>query len=116
MLALLDWEMAGVSDPMLDLGYVMQFYDQGENKLGSAGYEHPGWWPRERTIAEWEQATGREAVDLNRYEALEVSKVGAIIALGYHLYTSGRANDPRFEGWQAVIPGYVEMAVRCAQG
>jgi len=114
LLALLDWEMAGVSDPMLDLGYIMQFYDQGENKLGSAGYELPGWWSRQQVIDRWEAATGRIARELNRFEALEVAKVGAIIALGYHLFVSGRARDPRFESWQAVIPGYVDLAVRLA--
>ena len=38
----------------------------------------------------------------------------AIIALGYHLFASGRTRDPRFEAWAAVIPGYVDMAVRFA--
>ncbi len=116
LLALLDWEMAGVSEPLLDLAYIMQFYDQGENKLGAAGYELPGWWSRSEVIDAWEAGTGRLARHLERFEALEVAKVGAIIALGYHLFVSGRARDPRFEGWQAVIPGYVDMAVRLAAG
>ena len=116
LLALLDWEMAGVGEPLLDLGYIMQFYDQGENKLGSAGYELPGWWSREQVVEQWQTATGRVAHHLNRFEALEVAKVGAIIALGYHLFVSGRARDARFESWQTVIPGYVEMAVRLATG
>lgn len=114
LLALLDWEMAGVSEPLLDLGYILQFYDQGEHKLGSAGYELPGWWPRSRVIETWEAATGRRAHALHRFEALQVAKVAAIIALGHHLYVTGRARDPRFAGWQAVIPGYVELAVSLA--
>lgn len=116
MLALLDWEMAGVSDPLLDLGYVLQFYDQGEAALGAAGYELPGWWSRSRTIDEWQRMTGRTAVDLHRYEALQVAKVAAIIALGVHLYNSGRAPDPRFASWAAIVPPYVALAVRLAAG
>lgn len=114
LLALVDWEMAGVGDPLLDLGYVMQFYDQGEVKLGSAGYELPGWWSRSRTIEEWERLTERRAVDLSRYEALEVAKVAAIVQLGAHLYATGRAPDPRFAVWHTVVPPYVDLAARCA--
>ena len=44
MLALLDWEMAGVGEPMMDLGYLLQWYDQGEAALASAGLDLPGWW------------------------------------------------------------------------
>ncbi|MGE0337172.1 MAG: phosphotransferase family protein [Gammaproteobacteria bacterium] len=116
LLALLDWEMAGIADPLLDLGYVMQFYDQGEAALASAGYELPGWWSRARTIAEWERMTGRKVVDLHRYEAIQVAKVAAIIALGVHLYATGRAPDPRFAAWRAVVPPYVALAARCAEG
>ena len=116
LLALLDWEMAGICDPLLDLGYIMQFYDQGEAALASAGYELPGWWSRSRTIDEWQRMTGREVVDLHRYEAIAVAKVAAIIALGVHLYRTGRAPDPRFESWTAVVPPYVALAMRCAAG
>ncbi|MCB1747103.1 MAG: phosphotransferase family protein [Gammaproteobacteria bacterium] len=114
LLALLDWEMAGIGEPMTDLGYIAHFYDQGEAKLATAGYELPGWWSKAQVVDAWERATGRQAVDLMRYEALAVAKIAAIIALGYHLFASGRTRDPRFEAWAAVIPGYVDMAVRFA--
>ena len=106
--------MAGISEPLLDLGYIMQFYDQGDAALASAGYELEGWWSRQRMIDEWQRLTKRTAVDLHRYEAIEVAKVAAIIALGVHLYETGRAPDPRFAAWSAVVPGYVALAARCA--
>lgn len=116
LLALLDWEMAHVGEPLTDLGYVMQFYDQGEAALASAGFELPGWWPRARTIAAWEEATGRAAQDLPRYEVLGMCKIAAIIALGYHLFRSGRASDQRFEAWGGVLPKYLELTLRRAMG
>ena len=112
---LLDWEMAGVGEPLTDLGYMLQFYDQGEVKFASAGFDLAGWWQRDRVIAEWERATGRVARDMRRYEALAMCKVSAIIALGYHLFRSGRASDPRFESWGPVVPMYVGMAQQRAQ-
>lgn len=108
--AMLDWEMAGVGEPLTDLGYMLQFYDQGEVSFANAGFELDGWWPRARVIEEWERATQRRARDLRRYETLALCKVTAIIALGFHLHRSGRATDPRFASWGAVVPLYLELA------
>ena len=108
--------MSGTGEPLQDLGYIMQFYDQGEAALGAAGYEQPGWYSRSRMIDEWQRLTGRTVVDLHRYEALQVAKVAAIIALGVHLYDSGRTQDPRFASWAAIVPPYVALAARFAAG
>lgn len=113
--ALLDWEMAGVGEPLTDLGYMFQFYDQGEVAFANAGFELPGWWPRARVIEAWEHATGRRARDLRRYEALAMCKVTAIIALGFHLSRTGRATDPRFASWGAVVPLYLKLAQQRVQ-
>ncbi|MGH7803875.1 MAG: phosphotransferase family protein [Candidatus Binatia bacterium] len=114
LLAFLDWEMAHVGEPLTDLGYLCSFYDQGEAALANAGFELDGWWSRERVIAAWEEATGRTAIDLVRYEVLGMCKIAAIIQLGHHLFTTGRATDRRFEAWGAVIPPFVAAAVQRA--
>ena len=113
--ALLDWEMAGVGEPLTDLGYMFQFYDQGEVSFANAGFELDGWWPRTRVIEEWQKITGRTARDIRLYETLALCKVSSIIALGYHLSRTGRATDPRFASWGAVVPLYVELARKRSQ-
>jgi aminoglycoside phosphotransferase (APT) family kinase protein len=113
--AMLDWEMAGVGEPLTDLGYMFQFYDQGEVSFANAGFELEGWWPRARVIEQWQHATGRTVRDMRRYEALALCKVSSIIALGFHLSRTGRATDPRFASWGAVVPLYVDLAQRRAE-
>jgi aminoglycoside phosphotransferase (APT) family kinase protein len=112
--ALLDWEMAQISEPLLDLGYVLMFHDQGEASLANAGFELPGWWSSERMIEEWEKGTGRTAVDAQRYAVLGQAKVSAIISVGAHLFNSGRIADPRFQAFGAVLPAYVGLLERRA--
>lgn len=112
--ALLDWEMAQISEPLLDLGYILMFHDQGEASLANAGFELPGWWSPERMIAEWEKGTGRTAVDAHRYAVLGQAKVSAIISVGAHLFNSGRIADPRFQAFGAVLPAYVGLLERRA--
>lgn len=113
--AMLDWEMAGVGEPLTDLGYMFQFYDQGDMSFANAGFELEGWWPRSRVIDQWQRATGRHVRDMRRYEALALCKVSSIIALGFHLSRTGRATDPRFASWGAVVPLYIDLAQRRAQ-
>jgi aminoglycoside phosphotransferase (APT) family kinase protein len=115
LVALLDWEMAQVGEPLTDLGYLASFYAQSKGAaLANAGFALEGWWSRARAIEEWENATGRAAPELHRYETLGMCKIAAIIALGYHLFRSGRATDARFEAWGAVIPPYLKAAARRA--
>ena len=106
---LLDWEMAQISEPLLDLGYVLMFHDQGEASLADAGFDLPGWWRPEKMIAEWEQGTGRTAVDTDRYAVLGQAKVSAIISVGDFLFRTGRIQAPRFEAWGTLLPSYVGL-------
>lgn len=112
--AFLDWEMAQISEPLLDLGYMLMFHDQGEASLADAGFELSGWWSPERMIAEWEAGTGRTAVDVPRYVVLGQAKVAAIIALGAYLFTSGKTADARFQAFGAVLPAYTKLLVERA--
>jgi aminoglycoside phosphotransferase (APT) family kinase protein len=113
--AMLDWEMSQVAEPMLDLGYILMFHDQGEASLANAGFELPAWWSRQRMIEEWEALTGRRARDAERYAVLGQAKVAAIIALGAHLFNTGRIADPRFGAFAALVPSYTELLVRRAE-
>lgn len=113
--ALLDWEMAQRSEPLLDLGYILMFHNQGDASLAAAGFELPGWWSRQRMIDEWEKSTGRRAVDISRYEVLGQAKVSAIIALGAFLYNSGQVLDERFKAFGMVLPAYIDLLATRAE-
>lgn len=113
--AFLDWEMAQIGEPMLDLGYILMFHDQGEASLADAGFALPGWWSWDRMIVEWEQRTGRTAADPMRYAVLGQAKVSAIISVGAHLFRTGRTTDPRFEGFAKILPAYVALLERRAE-
>lgn len=112
---LLDWEMAQISDPMLDLGYILMFHEQGEASLADAGFDLPGWWSWDRMVEEWEARTGRTAIDVMRYAVLGQAKVSAIISVGAYLFRTGRIQDPRFEGFAKVLPAYVALLSRRAE-
>ena len=44
---------------------------------------------------------------MKRYQLLGMTKIAAIISLGFHLYRSGQIADPRFAGFGTVLPDYL---------
>ncbi len=76
--ALLDWEMARLGDPVQDLAWwwaIDRCFSEG---LGISRLE--GLPPRERTIALWEAASGFSAKYFDYYEMLALYKFTAIMA------------------------------------
>jgi aminoglycoside phosphotransferase (APT) family kinase protein len=96
--ALLDWEMAGVGEPLVDVGYLLWTFESYRSA------DPPGWWTREQVIARWQERTGRTAQGVARFEVLGMAKVIAILAAGAHLVSSGRSRDARFGAWGAIVP------------
>jgi aminoglycoside phosphotransferase (APT) family kinase protein len=86
VLAVLDWEMATLGDPLTDLGWVIMSWPggPGEAKLGGdvAGNGHrwleglPG---RDRLAAEYVRAGGREPESLDFYVVLALYKLTVIM-------------------------------------
>jgi aminoglycoside phosphotransferase (APT) family kinase protein len=107
--AFVDWELARVADPLLDLANTLCYFPDGYLPLTTAGFDLPGWWDRRQVVQAWEAGTGRTAVDLPRWEGLAMAKLAAVLAVGADLLTRGLSTDPRFAVWQQTLPQYVEL-------
>jgi aminoglycoside phosphotransferase (APT) family kinase protein len=66
VVAVLDWEMSGIGDPLLDVGWWI-FADWALTE-GSGAARLPGFPSKGATAARWERATGRSATALDYYE------------------------------------------------
>ncbi len=78
VVAVLDWEMAFIGDPIADLAWWL-FLDWNH----SDGYGIPrleGFPSREETIARYEELTGTKVENLHYYEAFGAFRFGAIMA------------------------------------
>jgi aminoglycoside phosphotransferase (APT) family kinase protein len=83
MLAVLDWELATIGDPLLDIGYVLSSYPRkGEPRtptqdLGRALLE-PGYPQREELAERYAARTGRDLSNLSWYMAMSDWKIGVL--------------------------------------
>lgn len=114
LLAILDWEMATLGDPLADVGYLMVFWPEpGEPNL--AGLEQPtqepGYPTRAEMLERYEARTGFSMRDLTLYRTLALWKL-AILSEGlYKRYLAGQAADD----WPAVLERAVPAMVRQAR-
>ncbi|WP_150246030.1 phosphotransferase family protein [Nocardiopsis quinghaiensis] len=108
--AVLDWEMATLGDPLVDLGLMLVYQNQpvgsGEAPATSAeGYPSP-----EELVGMYAAATGRDVSRLGWYVALGCFKL-AVIAEGIHLrHSQGLTVGAGFDRVGEMVAPLVERA------
>ena len=100
LVAVLDWEMTTVGDPLVDVGLSLVYWQglgtlTGDATLGAAG-ANEGWFSREQFLAHYAAASGRDLEDITWYELLGVFKLAVILQQIYARYVTGQTQDVRF--------------------
>jgi aminoglycoside phosphotransferase (APT) family kinase protein len=101
ILALLDWEMATLGDPMMDLGTTLAYWtDPGDPPelaaLSLSPTLLPGNPTRRQVADRYSRQSGRELGDIVFYYAYGLFKIAVIIQQIYFRYQQGHTQDPRF--------------------
>jgi aminoglycoside phosphotransferase (APT) family kinase protein len=97
IVAVLDWEMAGVGPAEIDLSWFLVLH---EHAIETAGADLPG-APNRATIVEWySNALGRPVADLHWYDVLANIRSGAIVQrIGALMAAAGHP-----AAWTAEVP------------
>jgi aminoglycoside phosphotransferase (APT) family kinase protein len=111
--AVLDWEMATVGDPLMDLGTTLAYWAEAEDedilKMFNLSYV-PGNFTRREVIDYYASKTGRNVNEMVFYYVFGLCKVATIAQQIYQRYSLGYSKDPRF----SVLHQVVEAAGRKA--
>jgi aminoglycoside phosphotransferase (APT) family kinase protein len=118
VVAVLDWEMATVGDPLLDVGTTLGYWvEAGDHpvfrSLGLGATAVPGSFTRAELWARYLELTGRAWVEPGWYHAFGVFKIAVIAQQIYARYRRGMTADERFAGLGEVVRvlGEVGMTV-----
>ncbi len=118
LVAVLDWEMCTVGDPLIDLGLALGYWTMlGGDRQGSlrAVTNGPGWMTREEIIARYETKTGRNLTHIVFYETFARFKVAVVIQQIYFRYVQGQTHDERFRDFDVFVRELVSEALALAQ-
>jgi aminoglycoside phosphotransferase (APT) family kinase protein len=120
LVALLDWEMATVGDPLMDLGSALAYWieprDPPELLAAAMGPTHlPGMWTRARFAEEYAGRSGRAGNDMAFYYCFGLFKVAVIVQQIYARYVRGQTRDARFADMHRMVAVLARQAARAAE-
>ena len=119
LVAILDWEMATVGDPLADLGYLMSFWlEPGEREefldVAGAVTTQPGFPTRADMTQRYAERSGRDVGDLTWYVALALWKLAILLEASYSRHLAGTTDDPFFALLDRGVPALLARARRIA--
>lgn len=99
VLAVLDWELCTLGDPLADVGQFLVYWPEaGERSaLGHGPTTMPGFAGRAELIDRYATATGRDLRQLDFYVAFAFWKLAAILEGVYARYVGGAMGDDGFD-------------------
>ena len=118
--AVLDWEMATVGDPLMDLGTTLAYWVDPDDPpaFRAAGFvdvtTQPGSLRRREFAERYARATGRDLSRLPFYYAFGLFKVAVIAQQIYARFVQGHTKDPRFARLDGAVAACAQAAARVA--
>src|SRR5919107_4356263 len=114
LVAILDWEVATIGDPLADLGYLSVSWSEpgavDHPLLLSPVTAEPGFPSREELVARYADRTGRDVSRLRWYEAFALWKASVFCEAIYGRYQRGERDDPWAGGLCDGVPRLLEVA------
>jgi aminoglycoside phosphotransferase (APT) family kinase protein len=121
LVAVFDWEMATIGDPLADLGYLGTTWSEagdpsaGRFELGRVTRAE-GFPTRAELVARYEERSGRSAGDLRWYRTLALWKSIVFMEGNYRRAIEGRTDDPYLKSYGEGVLMLAERAEAMAFG
>ncbi len=113
--AIIDWEMATIGDPKLDLAWFVQAApDPSRNEAGTTMFTR-GLPDRAEMVEYYAEASGRQVDDIDYYVILARWKLAIVLEQGYQRLTSGLADNEQLRGFGARVLELMGSAAALAE-
>jgi len=120
LVAILDWEMATIGDPLADLGFLTATWLQGddpERLLGlSRAPTEPGYPTRAQLVERYASASGLDVERLPWYQSLALWKLAILLEGSYRRFRAGTTDDPFFARLESGVPSLAAQAEAALAG
>ena len=119
LMAIIDWEMATIGPPLLDLGLLTMFWKRTDRQpLGFPAIQaisNRADAPSISDLAErWSAATGYSIANLAYYQAFAFWRLAAIVEGAHVLFARGLVDTPYARGLVVDVPALLAEAARAA--
>ena len=108
LIAVLDWDMCTLGDPLCDLGNLLTYWIQPDDPpylQQTAMMPIDARFPRREALIErYAEKSGLDLSDLSFYHALGLYRLTVIMAQLHVRFRRGQTRDPRFAALETLIP------------
>ena len=110
--AVLDWEMATVGDPLVDLGLILCYWAQPSDPGGTKASltSQPGWFTPAELVNYYASKTGRDMSHLNYYEVFALFKLAVVLQQIFVRFHRGQTQDERFRHFDKRVHNLIQQA------
>jgi hypothetical protein len=93
LVAVLDWEMSALGDPLVDVGILLAYWRQtaqpGQQDAVTSVTDRPGWATPADIVERYAARSGRDVSQMRFYETFAVFKIAVVIQQIFFRYTAG---------------------------
>lgn len=116
IVAVLDWEMSTVGDPMMDLGTTIAYWIQDDDPPALQAFvvgptREKGSFTRAEFIARYEERSGKKVENPLYYMVYGIYKLAVVLQQIYKRYHDGSTKDERFANMNFVVEMLAEGAL-----
>lgn len=102
IIGVLDWEMATIGDPLMDLGCSLAYWVQADDSEGLLAIRTlptnlPGALTRSELVSRYVERSGVKLDDFSFYYCFGLFRLAVIAQQIYYRYFHGQTRDPRFK-------------------
>ena len=119
IVAVFDWEMSALGDPLVDLGIVLTYWfptapPEQHDALTTVTHR-PGYFTRDEIIDRYAARSGRDLSTIRYYEIFAVFKIAVVIQQIYYRFVQGQTTDARFANFGARVEYLAHHATELAE-
>ena len=116
VIGVLDWEMATLGDPLMDLGNSLAYWvEAGDDEYFRATRRQPtnapGMLTRDEVVARYAARTGLPVANFGFYLTFGLFRVAVIVQQIWRRYRDGATKDPQFAAFGPLVT-YLDMRCR----
>jgi aminoglycoside phosphotransferase (APT) family kinase protein len=119
LVAIFDWEMATIGDPLADVGYMLMHWTEPGDKLGKFNLNNvtlrPGFPTRAELTGRYEERSRRPVRALDWYVTLALWKAVVFMEGNYKRAVSGSTDDPYLKSFGDGVVEIAERALRVSR-
>jgi aminoglycoside phosphotransferase (APT) family kinase protein len=115
VIAVFDWEMSTIGDPLADLGWMLSYWsdpgdDPSRKGMATSMSIEPGYLTRREMLDRYEAKTGLKMTNFPFYQAFAMFKLAIIMEGSYARFLLGQTDDPLFALTKERTPAMADAA------